>query len=83
MLKQSGQKIHIVLNIKAPKITRKFTEIFSIHRITKISVTDEGTPFTSSEFYSFFNKNAIKLKLTAPYNPSTKCQAERMVQMVS
>ena len=45
-----------------------------------VLVSDNGTPFTSSEFLSFVKKEGIHHQTVAPYNPRANGEAERFVR---
>ena len=53
---------------------------FATHGLPEIIVSENGTPFTSSEFKEFASKNGIRLITSAPYHPSSNGAAERTVQ---
>lgn len=73
-------EIHIVKNITTKTTIDLCRKIFATFGIPKYFVSDNAKTFTSTEFKSFLKINGITQKLTAPYNPSTNGQAERMVQ---
>lgn len=57
-------------------------EIFATHGLPEVVVSDNGPQFTSSEFKSFLERNAIRQVLIAPRRPAANGQAERTVQTV-
>ncbi|KFD49840.1 hypothetical protein M513_09307 [Trichuris suis] len=54
--------------------------VFATHGLPDTIVSDNGSPFTSSEFGEFLRRNAIRHARVAPYHPSSNGQAERMIQ---
>ncbi|KFD68181.1 hypothetical protein M514_19663 [Trichuris suis] len=54
--------------------------VFATHGLPDTIASDNGTPFTSSEFGEFLRRNAIRHARVAPYHPSSNGQAERMIQ---
>lgn len=59
-----------------------FKDIFSVHGLPEIIVSDNATIFTSSEFVKFCETNGIFRRLIASGRPQTNDQAERYVQFV-
>ena len=64
----------------ALKVAAVLRRIFSTHGYPECLVTDNGPPFTSSEFNSFMDQCGILHKLTPPYHPSSNGLAESMVK---
>ena len=60
---------------------RKMKEVFTIHGLPDEIVTDNGTPFTGTEFQQFVTQNGIRHIKVAPYHPSSNGLAERAVQL--
>ena len=58
----------------------KLRNIFSIHGLPDIIVSDNGSAFTSEEFGEFVCKNGIRHITGAPYHPSTNGLAENAVK---
>ncbi|KFD48097.1 hypothetical protein M513_11040 [Trichuris suis] len=54
--------------------------VFATHGLPDTIASDNGSPFTSSEFGEFLRRNAIRHARVAPYHPSSNGQAERMIQ---
>ena len=60
----------------------KLRSMFSVHGLPEVIVSDNGSPFTSSEFHEFTQKNGIRHVRTSPYHPASNGQAERAVQVL-
>ena len=54
--------------------------LFATHGIPEVLVTDNGTPFTSTEFSEFTKRNGIRHVRVSPYHPSSNGLAERAVK---
>ena len=54
--------------------------LFATHGIPSIIVSDNGSPFTSSEFAEFTKKNGIRHVKVSTYHPSSNRMAERAVR---
>lgn len=59
----------------------KLREIFAMHGLPEVVVSDNGTNFTSAEFAEFMKRNGIKHIKVAPYHPASNGQAERAVRI--
>ncbi|XP_055701834.1 uncharacterized protein K02A2.6-like [Phlebotomus papatasi] len=57
-------------------------EIFAVHGLCDILVTDQGRQFMSLEFREFCEKNGIRHKTGGPFHPATNGQAERYVRTI-
>ncbi|XP_055911879.1 uncharacterized protein K02A2.6-like [Eupeodes corollae] len=55
-------------------------QLFAIHGIPDVIVSDNGSAFTSYDFKTFCENNLIKHIFSAPFHPSTNGQVERMVR---
>ena len=66
----------------APAVELSLRRVFSIFGDPRTIVTDNGPPFTSTEFTGFCEDSDIVLKHSPPYNPSSNGLAERAVQTV-
>lgn len=63
----------------ANEIILKLKEIFSIYGLPVEIVSDNGPPFSSSEFNAFCQANGIKSIKSPPYHPQSNGSAERGV----
>ena len=54
--------------------------IFTTHGLPEVFMTDNGTPFTSSEFETFMVNNGIRHVTLLPYHPASIGLAERSLQ---
>ena len=57
-------------------------DIFSRHGLPEIIVSDNGPQFKATELQQFCSSGGILHRTSAPYNPSTNGQAERVVQIL-
>ena len=58
----------------------KLRALFTTRGIPESIVSDNGSPFTSSEMKEFFTANGVKQVTSSPYHPSSNGLAERAVQ---
>lgn len=49
-------------------------------RKSDVSITDNGSNFTSEYFKNFLEQNGIRYSRTAPYHPASNGLAERAMQ---
>ena len=73
---------HIMSSTTSGSTINKLREIFAVHGIPEIVISDNGSNFTSEEFAVFMRQNGINHKTTAPYHPSSNGLAERAVQTI-
>ena len=55
-------------------------ELFASWGVPKVIVSDNGTAFTSADFATFIQSNAIQFVRIPPFHPSSNGRAERAVQ---
>ena len=72
---------------RVPSVTSHSTisvlrTIFASHGLPEISVSDNGTAFTSSEFGILLRQNGIRHITSAPYHPATNGLAVRAIQIL-
>lgn len=75
-------EVFIVNNMTSTTVIRHLRNIFATHGLCETLVSDNGTPFVSTEMDQFLLANKIKHITTAPYHPATNGLAERMVQTI-
>ena len=75
-------EVIIVNNMTSDTVIRHLRMLFATHGLCETLVSDNGTPFVSTEMKQFLVANKIKHVTTAPYHPATNGLAERMVQTV-
>ena len=71
--------------VPVPSLTSETTirtlrGIFATHGLPELIVSDNGSLFTSGEFYEFVQRNGIRHVKCSPYHPASNGQAERAVQ---
>uniref|UniRef100_A0A8C1UFQ7 Integrase catalytic domain-containing protein n=1 Tax=Cyprinus carpio TaxID=7962 RepID=A0A8C1UFQ7_CYPCA len=71
---------HILKNITAPVTIDTLRQVFSIHGLPDVVVSDNGPTFTGEFFQEFLKKNGIRHIRTAPFHPASNGLAERAVQ---
>lgn len=64
----------------AEAVIRVLRRLFATQGLLDILVSDNGPQFIPSQFEIFLAENGIRHALTAPFNPATNGQAERMVR---
>ncbi|KRY10622.1 LanC-like protein 2 [Trichinella patagoniensis] len=70
-------EVRVMKNTTSESVISCLRQIFSIHGLPDIIVSDNGTQFTS---HIFQDKGGIKHITSAPFHPSSNGQAERMVR---
>ncbi|XP_056118298.1 uncharacterized protein K02A2.6-like [Rhinichthys klamathensis goyatoka] len=71
---------HILKNITAGVTIDALRQVFSIHGLPDVVVTDNGPTFTGELFQEFVKRNGIRHIRTAPFHPASNGLAERAVQ---
>lgn len=72
-------EVAVVSSQSSQETIKVLRRLFATFGIPDLMISDNGTPFISSEMQQFFNKNGVRHNTSAPYHPSSNGQAERMV----
>ena len=72
--------VEIVPAATSQNTIHKLRSMFATHGLPEMVVSDNGTPFTSSDFQEFMQRNGIRHVTSAPYHPASNGLAERAVQ---
>lgn len=72
--------VEIVPAATSQNTIHKLRSMFATHGLLEMVVSDNGTPFTSSDFQEFMQRNGIRHVTSAPYHPASNGLAERAVQ---
>ena len=75
-------EVHIVSLTSAQQTIDKLRQIFACHGLPATLVSDNGSPFQSTEFQLFVAANGILHRKVPPYHPSSNGLAENMVKTV-
>ena len=75
-------EVHIVSSTSAQQTIDKLRQIFACHGLPVTLVSDNGSPFQSTEFQQFVAANGILHHKVPPYHPSSNGLAENMVKIV-
>ena len=75
-------EVHIVSSTSAQQTIDKLRSIFACHGLPAILISDNGSPFQSTEFQQFVTTNGIVHRRVPPYHPSSNELAENMVKIV-
>ena len=70
----------MVSNATSYTTIEQLRTLFATHGIPEVLVTDNGTPFTSTEFSEFTRNNGIRHVRVSPFHPSSNGLAERAVK---
>ena len=72
----------VVSSTSAQQTLDKLRIMFATHGLSNTLVSDNGPPFTSTEFNNFMKANGIVHRRVPPYHPSSNGLAENMVKTV-
>ena len=75
-------EVHIVSSTSAQQTIDKLHQIFACHGLPATLVSNNGSPFQSTEFQQFVAANGILHRKVPPYHPSSNGLAENMVKTV-
>ena len=75
-------EVHIVSSTTTQQTIDKLRQIFAYHGLPATLVSDNGSPFQSTEFQQFVTANGILHRRVPPYHPSSNGLAENMVKTV-
>ena len=73
---------HVMTSTTSGATADKMREIFAVHGLPEVLVTDNAANLTSSEMENFLEKNGIAHVTSAPYHPSSNGLAENAVKTV-
>lgn len=72
---------HVSQSSNAKIVINFFKDYFSRWGISEVLVTDNGPPFSSTEFNSFMKRNGVNHIFTPPYHPQSNGAAENCVSV--
>ena len=75
-------EVFVVGSTSASQTIDKLRTMFATHGLPLTLVSDNGPPFTSSEFCGFMKSNGITHRRVPPYHPSSNGLAENFVKSV-
>ena len=75
-------EVYIVSSTSAQQTIDKLRQIFACHGLPATLVSDNGSPFQSTEFQQFAAANGIPHRRVPPYHPASNGLAENMVKTV-
>ena len=75
-------EVHIVPSTSAQPTIDKLRIIFATHGLPMTLVSNNGSPFQSTEFHNFMTSNGIVYRHVPPYHPLSNGLAENMVNTV-
>jgi len=75
-------EVFVVSSTSAGQTADKLRVMFATHGLPLTLVSDNGPPFSSTEFHHFVSRNGITHRKVPPYHPSSNGLAENMVKTV-
>ena len=75
-------EVFVVSSTSAAQTAEKLRVMFATHGLPITLVSDNGPPFSSTEFHQFVSRNVITHRRVPPYHPSSNGLAENMVKIV-
>ena len=76
-------EVEIIPSITSEATIIKPCDMFARYGIPQQLVSDNGTQFTSEEFYKLTKANGIKHRPVAPYHPRSNGEVERFSKHLS
>ncbi len=73
---------HILKNITASVTVDTLGQVFSVHGLPDVVVTNNGSTFTGELFLEFVKQNGLRHICTVPFHPALNGLAERAVQVL-
>jgi len=75
-------EVFVVSSTSAALTANKLRVMFATHGLPLMLVSDNGPPFSSTEFHHFVSQNGITHRKVPPYHPSSNGLAENMEKTV-
>ena len=75
-------EVFVVASTFAKQTADKLRRVFATHGLPVTLVSDNGTPFASTEFRHFMTSNGITHRRVPPYHPSSNGLAEKILRSV-
>ena len=71
-------EVRVMHSTTTQRTIEVLSEIFAIHGLPRVLVTDNDPQFTAKEFADFLKTNCIVHRTSAPYHPATNGLAQNM-----
>ena len=75
-------EVFVVTSTSAAQTADKLRVMFATHALPLMLVSDNGPPFSSTEFHHFVSRNGINHRRVPPYHPSSNGLMENIVKTV-
>ena len=76
-------EVESVYSISAKSTTKKLLKIVAIHGTPRAIESDNGPPFSSSEFEKFMKEHGIKHHRVTPLHPQANGEAESFMRLLN